>query len=99
MSKMCQKYEKASQLLGKRWIAMIVYEMLKGPRRFHDLEIELNISAKMLSERLKYLEIEEIIKRNVYIETPIRIEYELTEKGKTLKPIIDQISNWSQAWF
>lgn len=99
MSKICQKYEKAGQLLGKRWVPMIIYELLQGPKRFHDLEVKLNISAKVLSERLKYLETEQITKRNVYPETPIRIEYELTEKGMALKSIIDSLAVWSQDWF
>jgi DNA-binding HxlR family transcriptional regulator len=99
MSKMCQKYEQASMLLGKRWIPMILYELLKGPKRFHDLEDELQISAKMLSDRLRFLEKENIVYRTVYPEMPIRVEYELTAKGKSLKPIIDALSAWSQTWF
>jgi DNA-binding HxlR family transcriptional regulator len=50
----------------------------------------------MLSERLKALESEGILKRNVYPETPVRIEYELTEKGYDLKPIIESMVVWSQ---
>jgi len=99
MSKMCQKYEKAGMLLGKRWIPMIIYALLQAPKRFHDLESELEISAKMLSERLKYLEQENILIRTVYPEMPIRVEYELTQKGKSLKPIIDALATWSQTWF
>ena len=98
MSKMCQKYEKAGTLLGKRWVPMIIYELLKGPKRFHDLETELLISAKMLSERLKYLEKENILTRTVYPEMPVRVEYELTSKGQSLKPMIDALALWSQTW-
>ncbi len=98
MSKMCQKYEQAGMLLGKRWVPMIIYELLTGPKRFHDLENELLISAKMLSERLKFLEQENILIRTVYPEMPVRVEYTLTPKGQSLKPMIDALALWSQTW-
>ena len=99
MSKLCQKFEQASSLIGKRWVNMIVYELLSGPKRFNQLQDQLEISAKMLSERLSLLEEEGVLIRRVYPETPIRIEYELTEKGQSLKPIVEALTMWSQAWY
>lgn len=52
----------------------------------------------MLSERMKDLECEGILIRHVYPETPVRIEYELTEKGKALRPVMEQISSWAEQW-
>lgn len=99
MSKLCQKFEAASVLIGKRWVNLIVFELLKGPKRFNDLEAVLEISSKMLSSRLKELEEEAVLIRNIYPETPIRIEYELTEKGKSLEPLMKEIESWSQKWY
>ncbi|MBN2876465.1 MAG: winged helix-turn-helix transcriptional regulator [Bacilli bacterium] len=94
----CPKFEKASSLLSKKWSSLIIYQLLNGPKRFSDLQKEIKVSAKMLSERLKELEEEEIIKRHVYPETPIRIEYCLTAKGKSFEPILAALSAWSQEW-
>lgn len=94
----CPKFEKATSLLSKKWSSLIIYQLLGGTRRFTDLQKEIKVSAKVLSERLKQLEDEMIIKRNVFPETPIRIEYELTDKGKSLEPILRALSDWSDKW-
>lgn len=98
MNDICPKFEKAIQLLGKRWVGLIVYQLLPGVKRFSDLEKEVHISAKILSERLKELEKENIVIRTVYPDTPVRIEYKLTEKGKSLEPVMKSIENWSTQW-
>jgi DNA-binding HxlR family transcriptional regulator len=98
-SKMCPRFEKATELLSKRWVSLIVYTLISGPRRFSEIEDSLsNLSGKMLSERLKELEIEGIIKREVFPETPVRIEYSLTDKGQALGPIFGEIAKWSSEW-
>jgi DNA-binding HxlR family transcriptional regulator len=99
MSEMCPKFERASELIGKRWVHLIVFALMECPKRFNQIQDELHITAKMLSERLKVLEEENVIRRNVYPETPVRIEYELTNKGHELKPIIESLSRWSKAWY
>jgi DNA-binding HxlR family transcriptional regulator len=99
MEKLCQKFAQVGQLFGKKWVPLIIYELLNGPKRFHDLEQVIEISGKMLSERLKTLEAEGVIVRNVYAETPVRIEYELTQKGRDLKPIIESMVSWSQLYY
>jgi DNA-binding HxlR family transcriptional regulator len=98
MNDICPKFEKAVQLLGKRWMGLIVYQLLSGNKRFSDLEKDIPISAKILSERLKELEKEKILIRTVYPETPVRIEYTLTEKGYSLKPVMQSIEVWSNNW-
>ena len=59
---------------------------------------DIGISGRLLSERLKNLEAQGLVSRTVYPETPVRIEYALTEKGASLKPVMDEIQNWSQVW-
>lgn len=61
-------------------------------------EPSLPISVRLLSEKLKELEMEGIIQRKVFPETPVRIEYSLTQKGLALKSIIRGIEVWSQEW-
>ncbi|EEK81511.1 Transcriptional regulator, MarR [Bacillus cereus 95/8201] len=56
------------------------------------------MSDRMLSERLKELESEGIVVRNVYPEVPVRIEYGLTDKGKALESVMDEVQNWAEKW-
>lgn len=96
---LCPKYEKAFELLGKKWVGLIIRSLLSGTKRFSDISAMIpNVSAKVLTERFKELEKEGIIVRNVYPETPVRIEYEMTEKGKSLEPALDEIQKWAEQW-
>lgn len=94
----CPRFEKAVSLLSQRWTALVIYQLLSGPVRFSTIQSGIGISAKVLSERLKDLEHQGIVKRNVIPETPVIIEYSLTEKGVAFKPILKEIENWSQVW-
>lgn len=85
-------------LIGQRWTGLVIYQLLSGPQRFCTLESSIGISGRVLSERLKELENQGIVKRHVYPETPVRIEYSLTEKGQALKPFMDEIQKWAQDW-
>jgi len=98
IDEICPKFERATLLLSKRWNGLIVNQLLARPKRFGELESEITLSAKVLSQRLKELEEVGIIKRNVYPETPVRIEYELTEMGRSLNPVMKAIENWSTKW-
>lgn len=98
-SHMCPKYEHAMGVLGKRWTGLIVTVLLEGSRRFSDISAMIpNMSDRMLVERFKELEATGIVSRKVYPETPVRIEYELTEKGKALEPVLDEVKKWAEAW-
>ena len=94
----CPKFEKAISLLSQRWTALVIYQLLSGPGRFSEIQSSIGISGKVLSERLKELEHQEIVKREVIPETPVIIEYSLTEKGHSIEPILRTIENWSQLW-
>lgn len=96
---LCPKFEAAFELLGKRWTGLIIQVLLSGPKRFKDIsDVIAGMSDRMLSERFKELEAAGIIVRHVYPETPVRIEYELTEKGKGLQPAMDAVQNWAEKW-
>lgn len=95
----CSRFEKAIELLSKRWVALIVYQLLAGPQRFTQIDQSLpNLSGKVLSDRLKELEQEGLIQRDVYPEIPVRIEYSLTEKGRALSPLFVDIASWAEQW-
>lgn len=97
--KLCPKFESAFQLLGKRWTGLIIKCLMSGMSRFSEIESSVpNLSSKMLTERFKELEEAGIIKREVYPETPVRIEYELTEKGRDLSKVMKEISHWAEKW-
>jgi DNA-binding HxlR family transcriptional regulator len=89
----------ATELIGKRWTAAIVWAIYHGHNRFGDLQHNIpGLSARMLSERLKELEAEDILERNVYAETPVRIEYQLTEKGLALRTVLVALGKWAIKW-
>lgn len=96
---MCPKFENAFELLGKRWTGLIIRTLLSGQKRFSDIVESIpNMSARMLTERFKELEKEGIVIRKVYPETPVRIEYELTQKGTDLQAAMDEIQKWAEKW-
>ena len=96
---MCPKFESAFELLGKRWTGLIIRTLLSGQKRFTDIaEAIPNMSARMLTERFKELEREGIVVRKVYPEVPVRIEYELTQKGAELQSAMDEIQKWAEKW-
>ena len=97
-SLLCPRFENAMNILSQRWTGLVIYQLLSGTKRFCTLESSIGISGRVLSERLKDLENQGIVKREVFPETPVRIEYSLTEKGLALEPIMKEIEKWSQTW-
>lgn len=96
---LCPKFEDAFELLGKRWTGLIIRTLLNDQKRFTDISTAIpNMSARMLTERFKELENHGIVLRTVYPETPVRIEYELTEKGRELGAVMDEVQIWAEKW-
>jgi DNA-binding HxlR family transcriptional regulator len=88
-----------TEILGAKWTALIIHDLSEGARRFTELEAACpGISPRTLSERLRALEEQEIVERRSYPERPPRVEYELTEKGRALLPIIAEMRNFGHAW-
>lgn len=89
--------EKTLRIIGAKWTAMILHNLFEGKNRFGELERALKgISPKTLSLRLKELEHENIINKKVYAEVPLHVEYSLTEKGKTLRSILQAMARWGE---
>lgn len=97
-STLCPRFERGMQILSQRWNGLIIYRLLSGPQRFCNIQSAFPVSGRLLSERLKDLEKEGIVLRHVYPETPVRIEYELTDKGRALQSTIQCIQGWSDEW-
>jgi DNA-binding HxlR family transcriptional regulator len=88
-----------SDLIGSKWTALIVHDLSEGPRRFTQLEHACpGISPRTLSERLHMLELQGIVLRESYPESPPRVEYALTDKGQALLPIIEEMRTFGHDW-
>jgi DNA-binding HxlR family transcriptional regulator len=95
----CPYYHEAVELLGKRWSGAIVHVLLGGPLRFSEIAQAIpQISDRLLSMRLKELELFGIIARRVWDAAPVRVEYELTPKGKALGPTVTELRRWAREW-
>jgi DNA-binding HxlR family transcriptional regulator len=99
LPQLCTKFHKASELIGRRWTGAILWLLLKQKCRFATLRDAIpDITDRMLSERLQELEQEGLVERTVVPETPVRVEYSLTKKGRALTDAMNAISNWAEKW-
>lgn len=86
-------------LLGDKWKFIILCKLLKGTKRFGELEKSIgNISSKVLTQQLKDLEVFGFVSRKTYDQIPPRVEYSVTEFGKTLIPIMKSMFNWGMEY-
>jgi DNA-binding HxlR family transcriptional regulator len=96
---LCSKFHRASELIGKRWTGAIIFMLMESCCRFATLRKEIpEITDRMLSERLSELEEEGIVERTVIPDTPVRVEYALTKKGRELATAVDAIGDWAKKW-
>jgi len=96
---MCPRYEKAAEILGRKWTTLIIRILLGGKKRFVEFREQIpQVSDRLLSERLKALEAEGIVTRRVCPTKPVRVEYELTEKGRALEPVVKAIQAWAEQY-
>jgi DNA-binding HxlR family transcriptional regulator len=96
---LCARFHRAVELIGGRWTGAVIQLLLNGRMRFAQLRDAIpDISDRMLSERLRELEMEGIVVRIVVPETPVRVEYELTEKGRALEQALVSVGKWAERW-
>ena len=87
----------ALNIIGAKWKIMILYFLMEGTKRFSELQKRLpGITQKMLAMRLRELENDRIIARKVYAVVPPKVEYSLTEFGRSLEPVIKRLSEWGE---
>ena len=90
---------RTADLVCGKWTLLLVRELAEGTSRFCELERSLTgISPRTLSLRLRALEEEGIVERHTFPEVPPRVEYALTEKGRALAPLIDDMRNYGDRW-
>ncbi len=96
---LCPRMQAAVDLLGRRWTALLVQQLADGPRRYSELKDALDVmSERMLIQRLKELEHAGVILRNVIDDQPVRVEYQLTEKGRALARVVSGLQRWAEEW-
>lgn len=96
---LCPRYHRAVEIIGRRWSGSILRVMVAGATRFSELKHAIpDVSDRMLSERLKELEREGLVRREVLSTTPVKVEYRLTPMGESLGPVLDGIGRWATNW-
>src|ERR1700692_4461182 len=95
----CTRLHKAIELIGRRWSGAIIFILLRGKARFAEIRDAIpEMTDRMLSERLLELEKEGLVERTVIPDTPVRVEYALTKKGRALVPAVDALVDWAHKW-
>ena len=85
--------------LSTKWSALLLHDLMDGPRRFNELQRSIgHISQKVLTSNLRQMEKHGLLTRTVYAEVPPRVEYELTELGASLKPVLDTLRWWGEIY-
>lgn len=93
----CDNFHGAIEFIGKRWMGIIIYRLLDGPMRYHELLREIDgISDRLLTERLRELVKHGLVMKNVSPTQSKKVKYELTETGIELKDIMQAIVKWAE---
>ena len=91
--------ETTLMLIGSKWKVLILRDLLPGTKRFGELKRSIgNVSQKVLTAQLRDMEEKGLVDRKVYPEVPPRVEYSLTELGRSLKPILDAMQEWGNGY-
>jgi DNA-binding HxlR family transcriptional regulator len=99
ISPVCSRFHRAIELIGSRWTGAILQTLLQGKTRYASIKAAVpDITDRMLSERLRSLESEGLVLRAVVPESPVRVDYELTKKGRELQSALREIASWAERW-
>ena len=99
VSRFCPRYHRAVELIGRRWSGAILRALIAGPQGFNALmAIVPGLSDRLLTERLRELELEGLVQRTVIPGPPVRVSYALTEAGKSLQPVLQSLGEWAERW-
>ena len=86
-------------LIGDKWKVLILRDLMPGTKRFGELKKSIgSVSQKVLTAQLRDMEESGLLTRTVYAEVPPRVEYRLTDLGRSLGPILDAMRNWGEAY-
>lgn len=90
--------ERTLDVIGGRWKVPILWHLLQGTLRFSELRRALpGVTQKMLTQQLRELERAGVVRRRVYPQVPPKVEYSLTDRGSSLKPVVDAMCKWGKA--
>lgn len=99
VSQVCSRFHRAIELIGSRWTGAILQTLFQGRTRYGAIKAAIpDLTDRMLSERLRSLEAENLVLRIVVPESPVRVEYELTPKGRELQDALKEIGAWAERW-
>ena len=91
--------ETTLMLIGSKWKVLILRDLTDGKKRFGELKKSIgSVSQKVLTAQLREMESDGLVKRTVYAEVPPRVEYELSELGNTLRPVLDSMLLWGKEY-
>jgi DNA-binding HxlR family transcriptional regulator len=97
--KVCFRFHVAIELIGAKWAGAVLRSLFTGAQRFVDIKASIPlITDTMLTQRLRDLEEAGLVVRRVMPSSPVRVQYELTEAGRELEPILDTVIAWSHRW-
>ena len=86
-------------IVGGSWKLTIIQKLLAGTRRFGELRREVgDVTDRVLTRQLRDLESDGLVHREVFAEVPLRVEYSLTPRGRTLQPLVEMMDQWGQQW-
>lgn len=95
----CTRYHSAVEMIGTRWTGAILRVMFTGSHRYAQIKAAVpGLSDTMLAARLRTMEAEGLLRREVIPSTPVQVEYHLTEMGLDLEPVIAELITWSHRW-
>ena len=95
----CPNFHAAIELIGKRWTGAILCALIERPMRYGELGKAVpGLSDRLLSQRLRELEEEGLVEREVEAGTPVRVTYSLTSTGEDLEPAIRELKAWAKRW-
>lgn len=91
--------EKTLKIIGSKWTMLIIHNLFDKAKRFGELQRALSpISPKTLTQRLQELEKHGVVRRQVFAEVPLHVEYSLTKKGESLRQIFNQMAEWGERY-
>jgi DNA-binding HxlR family transcriptional regulator len=98
-AEVCPNFHEAIELIGKRWTGAILCALTERPMRYGELGKAVpRLSDRLLSQRLRELEDEGLVEREVEAGTPVRVTYSLTATGEDLGPAIEELKAWAKRW-
>ncbi|AMH94455.1 transcriptional regulator HxlR family [methanogenic archaeon ISO4-H5] len=91
--------ETTLMMIGDKWKVLIIRELLPGTKRFNEIHHSIDgVSQKVLTQKLREMESDGLLERKVYAEVPPKVEYSLTEPGKSLGPVLDSLKEWGEMY-